>query len=114
MPISTNVSSESGGYRGTITKDNVLIFDTNILATSAEVEKQLQTELHKIAAATPRITQKVSPNTIRTTNSVNILRSKNATQHNNIPVPLEDVGTYVIQPKLTVPKSVPRKCCGRS
>lgn len=112
MGYFTNVSFDNGSYIGIITKDGQQVFITEPSPDATLVQNQLTNELHKISAMTPRATKKVSANTLRTTNSVNILRAKTP-ENNTVPVPLEDVGTYVPKPQLTVAKSPQRKCCGR-
>lgn len=115
MGYSTSISPSEEGFVGTITNGTSIVYSTPILESSLAVQELLTFELHKLAAAAPRLTKKLAANTLRTTNSVNVLRSKAAamSSNNEVPIPLQEVGTYVPVPKLTVTKSKKHSCCGR-
>lgn len=116
MGYSTSITPQDQGFIGIITDGTNTVYASPVLADSIAVQELLTTELHKLAAAAPRLTKKLAANTLRTTNSVNVMRAKTAAMSisNDVPIPLEDVGTYVPKPQITISKAKKRSCCGRS
>ena len=98
-------------YIGTITENNNLLYTTAPKDSASLVEAELNAELKRLVSLNPSA-RKFKP-LVKETKSNNEVNDTG----NNIPIPLENIGTYIPPLRITQQRSTskqpPRRCCGR-